>query len=176
MTFSCPVTQRAPSGIHTHLLAGQFRDVLAYGAGWTDSERQRPVGETARHESKAVDAIIEDELKRALAEPDPLRGIAGLVARCAAAFVLDPDGVTRTKVLGSERMSRKLHEALAGGGTLRSAVWDFLRPMLSPRLAELHRDAFVLDDTEQSTVDLAAHRGDSSLDELYLGDPDVAAA
>jgi hypothetical protein len=29
---------------------------------------------------------------------------------------------------------------------LRSAPWAFLRPMLSPRLAELHRDAFVIED------------------------------
>ena len=76
----------------------------------------------------------------------------------AAAFVLDPDGVTRTKVLGSERMSRKLHEALPGGDEpLRAAVWTFLRPMLSPRLAELHRDAFVIGQAERSTVDLAGH-------------------
>jgi hypothetical protein len=31
--------------------------------------------------------------------------------------------------------------------------------MLSPRLAALHRDAFVLDDGPRSSVDLAAHRG-----------------
>ena len=94
--------------------------------------------------TEAIDAIVEAELERALAEPDPLRGIAALVARCAAAFVLDPDGVTRTKVLGSERMSRKLHEALPGGEEpLRAAVWAFLRPMLSPRLVDLHRDAFI---------------------------------
>ena len=45
----------------------------------------------------------------------------------------------------------------------------------SPRLAELRRDAFVIDDGEASTVDLAAHRGDSSLDELDLGDADIVA-
>ena len=61
--------------------------------------------------------------------------------------MLDPDGVTRTKVLGSERMSRKLHDALPGGDEpLRAALWNFVRPMLSPRLAELHHDAFVTDD------------------------------
>ncbi len=153
-----------------HLLARDYRDVIAYGAGWTDPERQRPVGENGRHEPQAVDAIVEAELTRALAEPDPLRRIAALVARCAAAFVLDPAGVTRTKMLGNERMSRKLHDALPGGDEpLRTAVWTFLRPMLSPRLAELHRDAFVIDDHERSTVDLDAHRGDSSLDELDLG-------
>jgi hypothetical protein len=41
--------------------------------------------------------------------------------------------------------------------------------MLSPRLAEMHRDGFVIDDADVSTVDLAAHRGDSSLDRLDLG-------
>jgi hypothetical protein len=46
--------------------------------------------------------------------------------------------------------------------------------MLSPRLAELHRDAFVIDDEPPSTVDLAAHRGDSSLEELDISEPDAA--
>jgi hypothetical protein len=27
-----------------HLIAAQFRDVIAYGAGWTDRERQQPIG------------------------------------------------------------------------------------------------------------------------------------
>lgn len=158
------------------LLARDYRDVIAYGAGWTDPARQRPVGESARHEPMAIDAIVDAELQRALAEPDPLRGIAALVARCAAAFVLDPDGVTRTKVLGSERMSRKLQEALPGGEEpLRTALWAFLRPMLSPRLAELHRDTFVIDDTDGSTVDLAAHRGNCSLEDLGLGADETAA-
>ena len=98
--------------------------MIAYGAGWTDPERQRPVGEHGRHEPIAIDAIVDAELRRALAEPDPLRGIAALVARCAAAFVLDPDGVTRTKALGSERMARRLRDALPGGAhPLRAAVW-----------------------------------------------------
>ena len=54
---------------------------------------------------------------------------------------------------------------------LHAAVWAFLRPMLSPRLAELHRDAFIVDDAVASTVDFEAHRGDSSLDDLDL-EPD----
>ena len=78
----------------------------------------------------------------------------------------NPEGVTRTKVLGSERMSRKLHDALPGGkDPLRAALWTFPRPILSPRLAELQRDAFVIDDTERRTVDLTAHRDDFSLDD-----------
>jgi hypothetical protein len=99
------------------------------------------------------------------------------VASWTAAFVLDPDGVTRTKALGSARMARKLRDALPGGQhPLRSAVWDFVRPILSPRLAELHRDAFVLDDGPQSSVDLAAHRSESTLEALDIGELDADAA
>ena len=61
--------------------------------------------------------------------------------------MLDPAGVTRTKALGTERMARKLRDALPGGdGALRAAVWEFMRPMLSPALVELNRDAFVIED------------------------------
>jgi hypothetical protein len=48
--------------------------------------------------------------------PRPARGIAQLAARWAAACMLDPAGVTRTKALRSERMMRKLHDALPGEG------------------------------------------------------------
>ena len=120
-----------------HLLARHYRELIAYGAGWTDPERQQPVGDTGRHEPRQLDAIVDAELERALADPDPLRGIAQLTARWAAAFVLDPAGVTRTKALGTERMARKLRDALPGGdGALRAAVWEFMRPMLSPALVD----------------------------------------
>ena len=129
------------------LLVRHYRELIAYGAGWTDPERQQPVGDTGRHEPRHLDAIIDAELERALADPDPLRGIAQLTARLGAAFVLDPAGVTRTKALGSERMARKLRDALPGGeGALRAAVWEFMRPMLSPALVALNRDAFVVND------------------------------
>ena len=168
---------QALKAIVCHLLARHQRELIAYGAGWSDRERQQPVGDSGRHEPRQADAIADAELERALQDPDPLRAIAGLVASWTAAFVLDPDGVTRTKALGSERMARKLRDALSGGEhPLRSAVWDFVRPMLSPRLVELHRDAFVIDDSPQSTVDLTAHRGESSLEALDIGDQDVDAA
>jgi hypothetical protein len=54
-------------------------------------------------------------------------------------------------------------------------VHQFLRPMLSPGLVALNRDAFVIDDAPQSTVDLAVHRGESSLDELDLAERDTDA-
>ena len=152
-----------------HVLIRHYRELIAFGAGWTDPERQQPVGDTGRHEPRHPDAIIDAELERALADPDPLRGIAQLTARLGAAFTLDPAGVTRTKALGSERMARKLRDALPGrDSSLRNAVWEFMRPMLSPGLAALNHDAFVLDDTYATTVDLATHRAASSLDDLDL--------
>jgi hypothetical protein len=46
--------------------------------------------------------------------------------------------------------------------------------MLSPRLVELHRDAFMIDDEPLSSVDLAAHRGESSLEDLDISEPHAA--
>jgi ParB-like chromosome segregation protein Spo0J len=159
-----------------HLIAQGHPDVIAYGAGWTDRTNQQPVGDSKRYEPKATDAILERELQRALEDPDPLRGIALLLARFCAAFVLDPDGVTKTKTLGTDRMARRLRDALPSAGTgsaLRDAVWRFISPMLSPRLRELHRDAFITEELPD-TVDLQAHRTDSSLQDLDLG-PDPTA-
>jgi hypothetical protein len=159
------------------LLCAHYPEVIAYGAGWTDPARQQPVGDTGRHEPRHVEAIVAAELERALEDPDPLRGIAQLVARWAAAFALDPDGVTRTKALGTERMARKLGGALPGADQqLRAAVWALLRPMLSPRLTALNIDTFVPDAGIESTVDLAAHHAEVDLDELDLGSDSSAAA
>jgi hypothetical protein len=153
------------------VLVRHYRELIAYGAGWTDPERQRPVGDTGRHEPRHPDAIVDSELERALADPDPLRGIAQLTARWAAAFVLDPAAVTRTKALGSESMARKLRDALPGGeGALRAAVWELVRPMLSPALVELNRDAFVVNESAETTVDLDHHRAASDLAEVALDD------
>jgi hypothetical protein len=67
-----------------HLLVRHYRELFAYGAGWTGPERQQPVGDTGRHEPRQLYAIIDAELERALADRDPLRGIAQLAARWAA--------------------------------------------------------------------------------------------
>ena len=89
--------------------------------------------------------------------------------------MLDPDGITRTNTLGTERMARQLADALPDGrNPLRAAVRGWLRPTLSPRLATLHRDAFVFNVVE-SGVEVAAHRGESGLADLDLG-ADAAAA
>jgi hypothetical protein len=162
---------RAVRDIICRLLVRHYGELIAYGAGWTDHERQRPVGDTGRHEPAHADTIIDAELERALADPDPLRGIAQLTARFAAAFVLDPAGVTRTKALGSERVARLLREALpAGDVDVRSAIWEFVRPMLSPALIDLNRDAFVIDERVETSVDLDAHRSASDLNDLALDD------
>jgi hypothetical protein len=151
--------------------------LIASGAGWTDPERQQPIGDTGRHEPRQLDAIIEAELERALADPDPICGIAQLAARWAAAFVLDPAGVTRAKALGTERLERKLRDALPGGDSaLRVAVWEFMRPVLSPALVALNRDAFVFDEGAETTVDLDSQRAASDLDELALDDEPYAEA
>lgn len=92
-------------------------------------------------------------------------------------ITLDPAGVTRTKTLGSERMARKLRDALPGGeGALRASVWELMRPMLSPALVALNRDAFVIQDERETTVDLAGRHAASSLDDLDLDDLNSAAA
>jgi hypothetical protein len=165
---------RALREIICRLLLRHHCEVIAYGAGWTDRERQLPVGDTGRHEPRHADAIAHAELERALADRDPLRGIAQLTARWAAAFVLDPAGVTRTKALGTERMGRKLRDALPGGETeLRRAVWEFVRPMLSLALVEHNREAFLADPGIETTVDLEAHRHESDLDEFEFGERDL---
>jgi hypothetical protein len=164
-----PAQLQALKAIIFHLLASHYREIIAFGAGWTDQQRQQPVGDTGRHEPRHPDAILDAELQHALDDPDPLRAIAQLTARWAAAFLLDADGVTRTRTLGTERMARKLRDALPGGHTpLRAAVWEFMRPMLSPALAAMHRDAFLTDQATATTVRLAEHRGDSDLADLDL--------
>ena len=74
-------------------------------------------------------------------------------------------------------MARTLRDALPGGEeALRSAVWEFMRPMLSPGLAELNRDMFISDERNETTVDLHAHRAISNLDQLELDDAQVTEA
>jgi hypothetical protein len=158
-----------------HLLVERFGDVIAYGAGWTSSTRQQPVGDTNRYEPQPVNTIISAELERALTDSDPLRGIAQLVTRLACAFLLDPEGVTQTKALGQQRMARPLREALPGGDhPARRALWELMRPVLSPALIDRHREAFVSDPVA-ATVDLDAHRRDSDLAAIDLGEERLAA-
>jgi hypothetical protein len=45
-----------------------------------------------------------------------------------------------------------------------------MRPMLSPALVALNRDAFIIGEPAETTVDLDRHRAASDLDELALDD------
>ena len=75
-----------------------------------------------------------------------------------ATLVFDPTRVTRTKTLGYERTAREVHDALPDGrGQVRAAVWELMRPMLSPALVARNRDAFLPDARVETTVDLAGH-------------------
>jgi hypothetical protein len=74
-------------------------------------------------------------------------------------------------------MARKLRDALPGGDQpLRTAVWAFLRPILSPRITALNEDALVHDAGIESAVDLGADRSGAELDDLDLEDDEHAAA
>jgi len=46
---------RALSQVVCRLLVRHYRELIAYGAGWTDPERQQPVGDTGRHEPRQLD-------------------------------------------------------------------------------------------------------------------------
>ncbi|MEA2312480.1 MAG: hypothetical protein QOE28_2448, partial [Solirubrobacteraceae bacterium] len=165
-----PAQLEAVKTITCRLLARHAGELIALGAGWSEPEHQHPVGERGRREPRSPDTVTAAVLERALAEPDPLRAITGVIAAWASAFALDPDGLPRAGALGAERLERRQADALpAGPGPLRDAVWALLSPLLSPRLIELHRDAFLAECKATSTVDLTAHRGDSALEEIELG-------
>ena len=93
--------------------------------------------------------------------------------------MLDPDGVTRTKALGTERMARKLRDALPGGD--ERAARRRLGVHAPDALARARRAATAtrssIDESAETTVDLDGHRAASDLDELDLDDePDAEAA
>jgi hypothetical protein len=56
--------RQALKAIVCHLLAAHYREVIAYGAGWSDQERPQPVGDTGRHEPRQLDVILDAELQR----------------------------------------------------------------------------------------------------------------
>jgi hypothetical protein len=45
-----------------------------------------------------------------------------------------------------------------------------------PAQPDLHRNALVIDNGTQSTVDFAAHRGESNLEEFDIGEQDADTA
>jgi hypothetical protein len=127
------------------------------------------VGETGRHEPHHLDAITDAELQRALADPDPLRGIAQLTARLGAAFTLDPAGVTRSTALGTERIARKLRDALPAA-TARCATpcGNSCARCSRPNSQRSTTTRSCSTTTHATSVALATHRAASSLDDLDL--------
>ena len=74
---------------------------------------------------------------------------------------------------------RPLYQRLrytAGENDLRAGLWEFMRPMLSPALVDLNRDAFVIEDAIKTTVDLAGRDAVSSLDDVDLEEAEAEAA
>ena len=61
-------------------------------------------------------------------------------------------------------------------GRVARALCELMRSMLSRAVVARNRDAFVLDENAETTVDLDGHRASSSLDGLELDEPDDDAA
>ena len=138
----CDAQLHALRQLVCHLLFRHYRELIAYGAGWTDPERQRPVGDTGRHEPRHPDAIVADELQRALADPAPMRGISQLTARLDAAFTLDPTASPaprRSGQIGSRASSATPSPAARArcGQASGSSCGQCSRPRCSPSTATL---------------------------------------
>ena len=120
--------------------------MIAYHAAWNQREHHSTPSATRPATSRACPTRSRLPSSSARSpSPTRLRAITGLVAAWASTFTLDPDGIRRGGTLGAERMARQLADTLPAEHPLRAAVWAFLGPMLSPRLAEPHRGAFTAD-------------------------------
>ena len=115
-------------------------------------------------------AVTDAELDRALADPDPAASYR------ATHRPARPRIHTRSRRRHPHQGARhrtdraKAPPALPGDRSLRNVVWEFMHPMLSPGLAALTHDTFIIEEHTASTVDLDAQRAPSDLDELDLED------
>ncbi|MBJ7469706.1 MAG: ParB N-terminal domain-containing protein [Solirubrobacteraceae bacterium] len=134
------------------LLASQYGDALAFGAAWTSRDRQQRTKQMAPYTPMDIDVIVALEVERALADADPLRGIAQLATRIAASVFLDPEGAITDGPLDAERVTPKTHEVAA---TTDRALWDLMRPMLSPAVVAMHRDTYAEPTAETPVPPLA---------------------
>ncbi len=96
-------------------------------------------------------------------------GIAHLSARLADAFVINPDGVIRTKALEPSAWPASCVTRWPAEGAADTTGWELLLSRFSPPRGPAH-DAFVADQHAASTVDLRAHRGESTLEDVDLGE------
>ena len=165
-----PAQLDALRAIVCHLLARDYRDVIAYGAGWTDPERQRPVGETGRHEPTADRRDRRRRTRARARRPRP----AARHRRARRAL--------RRRVRARPRRRhphqgarQRAHEPQARTRRCPAAT-SRCAPRCGRSCARCSRRGWPsctatrssIDEAERSTVDLAAHRGDSSLDDLDL--------
>ena len=159
------------------LLVRHYGELIAYGAGWTDPERQRPVGDTGRHEprtptrsSKPSSSARSRTRTRSEASRSSPRGWAP--RSCS----IPPASPAPRRSAQSGWRASSATRCPAGTARCAARVWEFMRPMLSPALVALNRDTFVIDECDETTVDLDAHRAASDLDELELGDEQASEA
>jgi hypothetical protein len=168
---------RALRDMICRLLVRHYHELIAYGAGWTDPERQQPVGDTGRHEPRHPYAIVDVELQRALADPDPLRGVTQLATRLGAAFTLDPRASPAPRrsaptewhaSAATPSPAARAHYGQASGSSCGRCS--------RPHSSALNRDAFVIQKERERTVDLAGRHATWSLDDLDVDEPGSAIA
>ena len=109
------------------------------------------MGDTGRHEPHHLDAITDAELQRALADRDPLRGIAQLTARLGPRR-LDPAGAPQ-QALGRTD-DAKLRDACPAATAAAQRRVGVRAPILAPEAA-LRHDAFVVDHLRNERTRLA---------------------
>ncbi len=137
-----------------------------------------PGGDTGRHEPHHPDAITDAELQRSARRPRPPprdRAADRTARRPPSPSILPASPAAKRSARNRWRESAATR-CPGGDSSLRNPVWELMRPMLSPGLAALKHDAFVLDDTYATSVDLATHRAASSLDDLDLDLPVAGSA
>jgi len=153
------------------LIASEYGDLLAFGAGWTNHDYQQPVGGTSRTEPKDQQVIVDQLVEKACADGDPLNGLAKMFSELAKAFVLDPEGLTATKALGYDRMEKRLSAVRSQAPGLAQAVWDMIGGSLKEEEKSVWRDQLIPGE-DNSTVDLEAANAEISLDEIEESESD----
>ena len=156
------------------LLARDYRDLIAYGAGWTDPtaatprRRHRPPRTQARRRHHRSRARARARRRRPAARHRrPRRPLRRRVR--ARPRRRHPHQGARKRPHDPQAQRRAARQRRAAA---RRALWTFVRPMLSPRWPNCTATRSPPTSRRASTVDLAAHRGDSSLDDLAADELD----
>ena len=167
---------RALTQIVCHLLVRHYRELIAYGAGWTDPERQQPVGDTGRHEplrptrSSTPSSSARSPTSTRCADR-PARGAVGgrVRARPRGRHPHQGARLRADRAQAPRRIARWRERAA------RRRVGVHAADALA-RARRLNREARRRPSPE-TTVDLDGHRATSDLEELALDDePNADAA